>query len=114
MSNWFLVDYKEEVNEATIQYVGVVLDPLKPRISCQDVLLPKAFSMKSKSQSWICSVYYHSKCCMEAEKRKNNISRKEELRERVEHPPKKSKEYSAQEIVDFRLRARERMNPPIT
>ena len=26
---------QEEVNEATVQYVGVVLDPLKPRISCQ-------------------------------------------------------------------------------
>jgi hypothetical protein len=24
-----------QVNEATFQYVGVVLDPLKPRISCQ-------------------------------------------------------------------------------
>jgi len=43
-------------------------------IACQDVLLPKGFGMKNKSQSWICSVYYHSKCCMEAEKRKNNIS----------------------------------------
>jgi hypothetical protein len=47
---------------------------LKCHISCQDVLLPKGFGMKNKSQSWICSVYYHSKCCMEAEKRKNNIS----------------------------------------
>jgi hypothetical protein len=27
---------KEELNEATVQYVGVVWDPLKPWISCQD------------------------------------------------------------------------------
>jgi hypothetical protein len=31
--------FQEEVNEATVQYVGVVLDPLKPRISCQNYLL---------------------------------------------------------------------------
>jgi hypothetical protein len=41
-------------------------------------------------------------------------TRKKELRKRVEHPPKKCKEYSAQEIADFRLKARERMNSPIT
>ena len=41
-------------------------------VSCQDVMLPKGFGMKNKSQSWVCSVYYRSKCGMEAEKRKNN------------------------------------------
>jgi len=30
--------------------------------------------MKSKSKPFFCSVYYHSKCCMLAEKTKNNIS----------------------------------------
>ena len=29
--------FQEEVNETTVQYVGVVLDPLKPRISSKIV-----------------------------------------------------------------------------
>jgi hypothetical protein len=33
--------FQEEVNEATVQYVGVVLDPLKPRIACHNERLPK-------------------------------------------------------------------------
>jgi hypothetical protein len=32
---------KEGVNEANVQYVGVVLDLLKPRVSCQISLLEK-------------------------------------------------------------------------
>ena len=34
-------DFKEEVNEATVQFVGVVWDLQKPRISCQNLLPPK-------------------------------------------------------------------------
>jgi hypothetical protein len=65
---------QKESNEVTVQYVGVVLDPLKPRVSCQDVLLPKGFNMENISRPWICFVYYYLKYCMEAEKRKNNIT----------------------------------------
>ena len=45
---------------------------------------------------------------------RNHYFRNEELRKRVEHPLEKCKEYSAQEIADFQLKARERMNSPIT
>ncbi len=33
-----VLDCNEEVNEATVQYVGVVLDLQKPRVSCQTYL----------------------------------------------------------------------------
>jgi len=36
--------------------------------------------MKNKSKPFICSVYYQSKWRMDSEERKNNISRKKELR----------------------------------
>jgi hypothetical protein len=42
--------------------------------SCQDLLFPKGFGMKNKSNPFICSVHFHSKCYMVIEKRKNNIS----------------------------------------
>jgi hypothetical protein len=32
---------------------------------CQDVSFPKGIGMKNKSKPFICSVYYHSKCCIE-------------------------------------------------
>jgi len=47
-------------------------------------------------------------------KLENHSFRKEELRKRVEHPSEKCKGYSAQEIADSQLKARERMNSPIT
>jgi hypothetical protein len=46
-------DVEEEVNEATAQYVGVVLDTIRPRISCQDVLLQKIFDLNNKPKSRI-------------------------------------------------------------
>ena len=44
---------QEEVNEATVQYIGVVLDPLKPRISCHYTPLPKSYSMVDKPKAQI-------------------------------------------------------------
>ena len=61
----------------------VVLDPLKPRIACQDPHLTKSFDLKNKSKPFICSVYYHSRCCMEAEKLKNSITRKKEVNSKM-------------------------------
>ncbi len=43
---------------------GVVLDSLKPRVSCQDVSFPKGFGMKNKAKPWIGSVCYYLKCCI--------------------------------------------------
>ena len=53
--------------------IPAVSNKFNARISCQNILLPKGFGMKNKSKPWICSVYYHSKCCMEAEKLKTTL-----------------------------------------
>ena len=65
---------KDELGEKTPNMVAVLLGSQKPRIACQDVLFPKGFGMKNKSKPFICSVYYHSKCCIEGWKLKNKIT----------------------------------------
>ena len=65
----------DSMKKSTIPSLGSITIQ-KLNVACQDVPLPKGFDMENRSKPWICSVYYHSKWCMEIEKRKNNITRK--------------------------------------
>jgi hypothetical protein len=59
ISDWTLAlrgtSLKTTFQEEVIGPEGISLQPSEH--ICQDVLLPKGFSMKNKSQFWICSVY---------------------------------------------------------
>ena len=53
------------------------MDPLKPRISCQDVPIAKGFDMTNRPKPRIRPVCYWLKCCIGAQVFKNEEFRKD-------------------------------------
>ena len=68
----FFHDSRKATGEHPI--LGVETITPQSNIACQNMSLPKGCDLENKSKPWTCSAYYSLKCCIPAEKCKNNIS----------------------------------------